>query len=189
MFNKKNMCREPTLEELEEIEKEYNDILNIEVNFLLNEKSDEIKKILSTNDLEYIKQKLDIEIKIDIENKKVSLFNKNWILIWEIKPWNHSWTIKIDHLYKYIKSDYRWKWLGSLIFNIYKEKIWIPKTEISSKISWIRFLLNHWYKLESKLIWMEFQTEWINKDLEYIKSIDYNFDIDDDLWTIYRLVL
>ena len=179
----------PTLTELEEIEKEFSNILNDNKSLLLNLDKEVIYNLINVKDLKYIEKELGVIIFVDKENKSVSLIDNNGFLIWEIKPWNYWKNHEIQHLYKYVLPEYRDKWLWTLIYNIYKEYIWIPKTEVSSKISSIRFLLKHWYKLDSKLVWTEFVKDWIEEDLSKIMNIDYNIDTNDDLWIIYKLVL
>lgn len=102
----------------------------------------------------------NFSIDIDYINWEIKLYDEE-LLIWEIKPTNYSeWSIESDsHLYKLVDEDYRWKWIGTFLMNVYsklddlKESAFsLPNTEHSSDKLMLQFLINHWYTIIWKYV-------------------------------------
>ncbi len=153
----------------------------------VQENKEKIIDLIDLNNIEEIEKKLKIKININKEDKKITLEDNNWYEIWRIEPWIFYMYNYEDesHLYKKIDESFRWKWYWTILMNLYKKYFELPKTEVSYKISTIRFLQKFWYNLKYKIInWNEyFITEEEKNEILYWEV--YN----DELSSVYKLIL
>ena len=128
------------------------------------------KGSINYNDIEELEEKYEINIFIDKKSKKI-IFKKNNIEIGKIEPWiySHNNFENNNHLYKKLSENYRWKWLGYLLFYLYNKEIWFSKEEYSHTESVIKLLLEFWYEI----VWIVKNWEIINfTNIEYFSNIE-----------------
>jgi len=158
-----------------------------EKEWFTQENKNNINKIINLENIEEIEKKLKIKININKDDKKITFEDNDWYEIWRIEPWIFNMYKYEDksHLYKKIDESYRWKWYWTILMNLYKKYFELPKTEVSYKISTIRFLQKFWYNLEYKIINWEILaiTEEEKKEILYWEVHS------DELLSIYKLVL
>lgn len=135
------------------------------------ETSTKISSLLDISDLE---EKHNIKIHIDREYNWVTLFDNKGTLIWYFKNGHYTyWNIDhSEHIEKVVFEEFRWKWYAQILFDIYKNIFWLPKTEVWHDKSSILFLLKNWYKI----VWY-YDDNWDFVEFNDVQSIQSEYDL------------
>lgn len=151
------------------------------------------KSVNNILDIWDIEREKNIKIHVLKEDSTIEIYGLDGRLIGYIKPWLYTYhsISKSDHLEKIVFEEYRWKWFGQLLFDLYKRyNFHVPSSEYTHKISVIEFLLKNWYDISSIIAdnWEEIELS-ENDIYEFFDEIKIRKQKkEDDLNFTYKMV-
>lgn len=148
-----------------------NDLELIDIEYLKHFKNyDEITDFFEI--INYFKNIKNIDIKVDLKNKWLLIYNSRGELIWEITQsfYNDWYFTTRNHLYNVVEKKFRWQWWWYILYELYTklhhydDSFILPSIDYTNLLSMVELYKKFWFSIVSKMqYWFE----------ENLTSIDF----------------